>query len=65
MGAAETFPTGNPHTDVDFFTQGANTFVSAGTLGIGPNKGGQEIFQLTEGGKVAPKPVSSHGSASA
>ncbi len=59
-----TFPTGNPHTDVDFFTQGANTFVSAGTLGIGPNQGGQEIFQLTDGGKVAPKPVSSHGSAS-
>ena len=60
----KTFPTGNPHTDVDFFTQGGNTFVSAGTLGIGPNDGGQEIFQLTEGGRVAPKPVSSHGSAS-
>ena len=60
----KTFATGNPHTDVDFFTQGGNTFVSAGTLGIGPNSGGQEIFQLTSGGSVAPKAVSSHGSAS-
>lgn len=59
----KTFPTGNPHTDVDFFTQGGNTYVSAGTLGIGPNQGGQEIFQLTSGGRVDPKPVSSHGSA--
>ena len=43
-----TFATGNPHTDLDFFTQRGNTYASVGTLGIGPNAGGQEIFQLTE-----------------
>ncbi len=59
-----TFPTGNPHTDIDFFTRGGNTYVSAGTLGIGPNAGGQEIFQLTDGNRVAPKFVSAHPSAS-
>ena len=32
----ETFPTGNPHTDIDFFTQGGETYVSVGTLGSGP-----------------------------
>ncbi len=59
-----TFPTGNPHTDVDFFSQKGNTFVSVGTLGTGPNAGGQEIFQLTEGDRVAPKAVKTYPSAS-
>ena len=38
-----TLPTGNPHTDVDFFTRGGNIYVSVGTLGNGPNAGGQTI----------------------
>jgi hypothetical protein len=47
-----TFVTGNPHTDLDFFTQGGETFVSVGTLGnTGANSGGQTILQLTEGGQ--------------
>ena len=58
-----TFPTGNPHTDLDFFTQGGETFLSAGTLAAGPNGGGQTVLQLTEGGEVAPRFVSSHPSA--
>ena len=59
-----TFATGNPHTDLDFFTQGGNTFVSAGTLAIGPNGGGQTIFRMTDGDAVAPAYVSTHASAS-
>jgi hypothetical protein len=43
-----TFPTGNPHTDIDFFQRGGATYASLGTLGIGPNAGGQTIFQLTD-----------------
>ena len=58
-----TFPTANPHTDLDFFTKNGETYGSFGTLGIGANGGGQEILQLTEGGKVAPKRVSFHPSA--
>jgi hypothetical protein len=42
-----TFPTGNPHSDIDFFQRGGKTYASLGTLGIGPNAGGQTIFQLT------------------
>ena len=38
-----TFPTGNPHTDLDYFTWGGETYASVGTLGIGPNAGGQTI----------------------
>ena len=45
-----SFPTGNPHTDLDFFTAGGETYVSAGTLGIGPNGGGQTILRLTQDG---------------
>ena len=48
-------PTGNPHTDLDFFTRGGETYASVGTLGIGPNGGGQTIVQLTEDGEVAPR----------
>jgi hypothetical protein len=58
-----TIPTGNPHTDLDFFTVGGDTYMSAGTLGTGPNAGGQNIFRLTEGGVVKPSYVSAHPSA--
>jgi hypothetical protein len=60
----ETFVTGNPLTDLDFFTQGGEMFMSAGTLGIGPNSGGQTIVKLTDGGEVSPSFVASHPSAS-
>ena len=60
----ETITTGNPHTDLDFFTQGGETYASVGTLAIGPNGGGQTIVQLTEGGEVDPSFVSAHPSAS-
>ena len=59
-----TIPTGNPHTDLDFFTQGGDTFASVGTLGIGPNGGGQTIVRLTQGGAVDPEFVAGHPSAS-
>jgi hypothetical protein len=58
-----TVPTGNPHTDIDFFTSGGETYMSAGTLATGPNGGGQSIVQLTQGGKVAPKFTAGHPSA--
>ena len=60
----ETVTTGNPHTDLDFFTQGGDTFASVGTLGIGANGGGQTIVRLTQDGQVAPGFVSAHPSAS-
>jgi hypothetical protein len=59
-----TFPTGNPHTDLDFFTQGGETYASVGTLAAGSNAGGQTIVQLTNRGVVDPRYVSSHPSAS-
>jgi len=59
----ETISTGNPHTDLDFFTQGGDTYASVGTLGIGPNAGGQSVVQLTKGGEVDPGFVSSQPSA--
>jgi len=40
------------------------TYASVGTLGAGPNGGGQTIVQLTQGDRVAPRLVSSHPSAS-
>ena len=58
-----TVATGNPHTDLDFFTQNGDTYASVGTLGIGPNVGGQTIVQLTDGGDVAPTLVTGHPSA--
>jgi hypothetical protein len=61
-----TIPTGNPHTDLDFFTQKGETFASVGTLAFGPNGGGQTIIQLTKNGEIGPltpKFVSAHGSA--
>jgi hypothetical protein len=60
----DTFTTGNPHTDIDFFSQGGETYVAAGTLGIGANGGGQTIVKLTDGGAVSPSFVSSAPTAS-
>jgi hypothetical protein len=48
-----SIPTGNPHSDLDFFTRNGNTFASVGTLATGPNRGGQTIVQLTEGDEVS------------
>lgn len=69
-------PTGNPHTDLEFFTQTVDndgvetveTFASVGTLAAGGNAGGQSIVQLTatddEGVQtVDPSFFSSHPSA--
>lgn len=50
-----TLPTANPHSDLDFFSRGGETYASVGSLGIAANGGGQNIIQLTQGGKVAPK----------
>jgi hypothetical protein len=58
-----TVATGNPHTDLDFFTQDGETFASVGTLAVGPNAGGQTIVKLTEDGAVAPSFVTGHPSA--
>ena len=61
-----SIPTGNPHTDIDYFTQGGETFASVGTLATGPNGGGQSIVKLTENGQVtpsSPKFVAGHPSA--
>ena len=52
-----TFPTGNPHTDLDFFTRNGDTYASVGTLGVGPNGAGQNILRLTERGEVRPSYV--------
>ena len=59
-----TFPTGNPQTDLDFFTWGGETYASVGTLAAGPNAGGQTIVQLTQRGQVQPRLAASHPSAS-
>ena len=58
-----SFATGDPHTDLDFFTQRGETYVSVGTLGIGPNGAGQTIFQLTSRGSVQPRYISNQPSA--
>jgi hypothetical protein len=61
-----SIPTGNPHTDIDFFQQGGETFASVGTLALGPNGGGQSIVQLTRNGQLtptSPKFVAGHPSA--
>ena len=57
-------PTGNPQTDADFFTRDGETYMSAGTLGTGPNGGGQTIVQLTQNGEVDPQPLNPFPSAS-
>jgi hypothetical protein len=58
-----SFTTGNPHTDLDFFTKGGETYASVGTLGTGANGAGQTIFQLTSRGAVAPRYISNQPSA--
>ncbi len=58
-----SFATGDPHTDLDFFTQRGETYVSVGTLGIGANGAGQTIFQLTSRGSVQPRYISNQPSA--
>jgi hypothetical protein len=58
-----SIPTGNPHSDLDFFTRGGDTYVAVGTLAIGPNAGGQTIFRLTADGEVDPSFVGAHPSA--
>jgi hypothetical protein len=58
-----SFVTGNPHTDLDFFTQGSSMFVSVGTLAAGPNAGGQTILRLSQDGNLNPQFVASHPSA--
>jgi Ca2+-binding RTX toxin-like protein len=59
-----TIPTGNPHTDLDFFTRGGRTYAAVGTLAGGPNGGGQTIIQLTDQeGNVEPAFVKGHPSA--
>jgi RTX calcium-binding nonapeptide repeat (4 copies) len=60
----ETITTGNPHTDIDYFTQGDSLFASVGTLAAGPNAGGQTILRLSQGGNVDPEFVAAHPSAS-
>jgi hypothetical protein len=47
-----TVATGNPQTDLDFFTQGGETYASVGTLAAGANGAGQTIIRLTQDGKV-------------
>ena len=57
-------PTGNPQTDVDFFTVKGITYMSVGSLAAGPNQAGQNIVQLTdEKGDVVPTYVTGHPSA--
>ena len=58
-----TIATGNPHSDLDFFTVGQDTFMSAGSLGVAPNRGGQTIVRLTKDGVVEPEYVAGHPSA--
>lgn len=44
----KSFVTGNPQSDIEFFSREGITYVSAGTLGLGPNNAGQNIFKLTD-----------------
>ncbi|HEX2086774.1 MAG TPA: hypothetical protein VHF89_13935 [Solirubrobacteraceae bacterium] len=60
----ESIATGNPHTDLDFFTNNGNTYAAVGTLGVAPNGGGQTIVQLTNGDEVDPQFVSQAPTAS-
>jgi hypothetical protein len=43
-----SIPTGNPHTDLDFFEQGGNTYASVGTLAIGGNGGGDVRHEASD-----------------
>jgi hypothetical protein len=63
--ALGTIATGNPHTDLDFFTRGGETFAAVGTLAAGANGGGVTFVKLLgKEGKVAPDYVFAHPSAS-
>ncbi|CAN5849524.1 hypothetical protein BH24ACT15_BH24ACT15_34590 [soil metagenome] len=67
LGAWEhlaTIPTTNPQTDLDFFEQGGETYLSAGTLAAGANAAGQTIVQLTQNGNVVPPTPTLPGSGS-
>ena len=48
-----SIPTGNPHTDIDYFTRQGEIYAAVGTLGVGPNAGGQTIIRLTQNGQVS------------
>ena len=58
-----TVATGNPHTDLDYFTSGGEIYAAVGTLATGGNFGGVTIVKLTEGGDVQPSVVGAHPSA--
>jgi hypothetical protein len=59
-----TIPTGNPQTDLDFFTVEGITYMSVGSLAAGINGAGQNIIQLTNAeGEVEPAFVTGHPSA--
>ncbi len=59
-----TIPTGNPHTDLDFFTNQGITYAAVGTLAAGANAAGQTFIQLTnEDGDVDPQYLFGHPSA--
>jgi hypothetical protein len=62
----KSIATGNPHSDIDFFTRRGEIYASVGTLAVGANAAGQTIVKLTENGEVtadSPQFVSGHGSA--
>ena len=59
-----TLVTGNPHSDLDYFTKGGETYASVGLLGTSANGGGQSIVKLTENGAIKPAVISQHPSAS-
>ena len=60
-----TVPTGNPQSDLDFFTNKGITYASVGSLIGGANSAGQNIVQLTDAeGEVDPQYVTGHPSAS-
>ena len=60
-----SFSTNNLQSDIDFFKQGNETYVSVGTFAAGGN-GGQTIFKVTSdgGNAIAPTLLSNHPSAS-
>ncbi len=60
----DTIVTGNPHSDLDYFTQAGETYASVGLLGSSANGGGQSIVQLTDKGEIDPQLISQHPSAS-
>jgi putative cell wall-binding protein len=60
-----SFFTGNPHSDLDFFSQDGATYATVGTLAAGANGGGQTIVKLMDAdGTVDPEFVASFPSAS-